>query len=273
MGGQHVVLAIAVAAASRDGLPSSPWLALSTRPPSDDAIGVLVGHAASGNSYQVTWSSGATSTEPETALVPTPDPWRLPTLGPSPWPAVFDVVDGRALVFGARGWGWIDLHGNRFRVALREKEVLAVLEALESDVSRQPHETYRRHQPTLVVLRRQELRKAPADDAPRSGVMPGGTTEGICEGGGGVEQVIRPVRTDNRAKEVPGDIPIRVVERRGDWVRVILPRQGVPVYACQDGALVSWESAPAGWARAARAGPVTGTRTILWHVESWGASP
>jgi hypothetical protein len=269
---QFVAMLILAGTAAQSRAPSSPWLALETRPPAEGAMGVLVGNAPGKNKYEVAWSSGSTSVEDEANLVPTPEPWRLPTIGPSPWPAIFDVVEGRALVFGRQGWGWIDLHGDINRVAVRSSELHEALRRMDEELLKQRGEIFTRHKPILVVVKPQALRRRPGDDAPSAGAMPLGTDERQCSVG--VDEMQRLVRPrTSKVTLTPRDVPIRVVEERDDWIKVVLPRRGTPIYSCMDGALISWDEHPAGWVRAAIPGPVKGTKVMLWHVMSWGTWP
>ena len=179
------------------------------------------------------------------------------------------------MVFGSRGWGWIDLHGDIKRVALREKEILQTLQSMEAEAAQRPGETFTRHQrATLVLLPRQTLRRRPNEDAPPARAMPTRLDAADCRNDGGLDESARTfIPRTAKAKEMRGDVPIRVAERRGDWIRVILPRHDLPVYHCFDGAMVPWESSPAGWALAARPGPAKGTKVMLWHETSLGPGP
>jgi hypothetical protein len=267
---RYLLPTLALATAST-GLPSSPWLALRGTPPPNGAVGVIIGREATGNSYRVFWSLGGQSTERETDLVSTPDPDRLPTLGPLKWPAVFDVNGKYALVFGKRGWGWIEGSGD---VAYREKEIKETLEHLEEDVRKGSPGGFTRHGPTLVLLPQQQLRRGPGEDSPLSDrTMPTSWRSAGCRGGIGEIQSNPVLLNKEKATLVHGDIPVRVVERKGDWIKVILPKPELPVYQCCDGGLISWESVPAGWAQAAKPGPVPQTRVLLWHSTSWGWWP
>jgi len=119
------------------------------------------------------------------------------------------------------------------------------------------------------------LRRDSKEDAPLSErAMPKTLRQGTC-GILGVAEKQRDLLSDHEGEttEEKDDIPVRVVARRGDWIKIILPRAEAPSYRCMDGALVSWAATAAGWARAAEAGPVPHTRVLSWRTQSWGAWP
>jgi len=255
-----------------EATPSSAWLRLDGRPSSRGAVGVLVNDAGPDTSFHVIWADGSFSDEKESTLVASPEPDILPTVSPATWAAVFDVSNGMALVAGRRGWGWVTIQdGNVGSVLMFEPRLDQMAKSMEREVSEAAGlKGYSLHFPNLIILEAQTLRREPSERAAATRSV----TEApilSCEGAGTLHKVLDTPPDIKQARYRPS--PIRVVERKGDWGRVVLPKPGIPWYACFDKAAIAWEEQPAGWARLAKAGPVPGTKIRLWRIMAWGAWP
>lgn len=279
--GLQVILCTQLAAAGRSlaadscqelvlrGPPASPWLTHKGPPPADAAIGVLMGSPGNTHHFLVTWADATTSREPEGSLLPTPEPWQLPTLGPLKWPAVFDARHGCAMVYGPRGWGWTP---HELSLSLFEEHLGAVSRRMQEEASKPPAAaSYVRHMTDLIVLSPQRLRAAPDEVAQPTRSVDKAPVADCSEGG---ERTRAALAKGTPAGAVAqAAVPVRIVERRGDWAQVILPRPGAPWYRCMEGALIRWEERAAGWARLYRPGPLQKTKLRSWRFETWGFWP
>lgn len=264
-------LTLQLGAGAGESPARSPWLQFNGRPPPAGAVGVLVGSPRH-NHFRVTWADGSSSEEVEANLVATPEPWMLPTLGPLAWPAVFDTNEGMALIAGRKGWGWTAIPDkDQTRLIWFEEQLLDISGRLEAEAKPTGDRSgYSFHDPNLIILEPQVLRQNPRDDAAPAGLAEG-TPTSACES----SEKLRPsLRITPQAR--PADIqpsPVRIVERRGDWAKVILPRKGIPWHSCFDKAVIAWDKKPAGWATLTKPGPVPGAKLRRWSIKAWGAWP
>jgi hypothetical protein len=207
---------------------------------------------------------------------------------PSAYPAVFALVQGRALVWGPAGWGWVELEAAQAQVTTLDAHLEAVLNSTRAAIQdRTNAEGWTLHNFWLLVLAPQGVRSEPRDDAPFAATpFPEGRLQG--------EGVWRAPRqgdfaAGSQAKPMPllrldVTLPARAVatvvarpfERRGNWLQVGFPRAGSVTYladrhgvgesADNPGLLVPWAEQPAGWIKLAKPGPVAGTTLRQW---SW----
>jgi hypothetical protein len=118
----------------------------------------------------------------------------------------------------------------------------------------------------LLVLPGQAIHEEPSDSARVLGRIPAQWSAG---------QAATTTTHDSGAyadgsRIVPA--VIRVVARKGDWTRVILPQHDDAIMLPPDrrGLLVKWARSPVGWARLYTTGPVAGSRVALWSTRSFG---
>jgi hypothetical protein len=245
---------------------ASPWLTWERQPPLRGALGVLVRDANPGKPLAVTWADGSTTDVPESDLMATPEPTMLPRLSPLTWPAVFDVSGGRALVWGQqKKWGWTPMRTATSKGVTRFDGLLDGLVATMAREARAPRaHGFAFHAPELIVLDAQTVRAAPDDQAPVAAKVDG-TPLASCDRSAQLRPKLGALPAVTKVGLSPS--PILIVERRGDWARVTLPKR--EWYQCADKAVIAWDDKPAGWVRLRVAGPVPGTTVKLWSLRAW----
>jgi hypothetical protein len=248
----------------------SPWLAWTRQPPSRGAVGVLRQDSVPGKALPVTWTDGSTADVPESDLMATPEPTMLPSLSPLTWPAVFDVRGDRALVWGQRRkWGWTPIRTAKAKSVTRFDALqTGVVTTMAREAKAPRAHGFSFHAPGLTVLDAQVVRQAPDDQAPVSAKVEG-TPLVSCDSSAQLRSKLETLPVVTKVGLSPS--PVLVVERRGDWARVRLPRR--EWYQCADAAVIAWDDKPSGWVRLGVAGPVAGTKVRLWSLRAWGRGP
>jgi hypothetical protein len=269
------------------GPPPSPWLVLKQAPLEEGAMGILAGPGRGQQEFSLV-PPGATQgrAAPAVACVSLSAP--ILEGESSAYPAVFAQVQGRALVWGPSGWGWVELEAGRAQVTTLAGHLDAVLNSTRAAIrDRTNGEGWTLHNRWLLTLTPQGVRTEPRDEAPFAATpFPDGRLQGE-----GVWRATRPgefaagsqarplpllkLNVTFQARRVP-TVVARPFERRGDWLQVGFPRPGTATYladshgvgesADNPGLLVQWADQPAGWIKLAKPGPVPGTALRQW---SW----
>lgn len=288
--GFGILAALAILPGCRRGKPKppvSPWLLLEQAPSEEGALGILAGPGMGQQDFPLTGAQGAPlGSVPAVACVSVASP--ILDGEPSAYPAVFAEHQGRALVWGPSGWGWVDLQAARAQVTTLAGHLEAVVNSTRLAIQeRTSAEGWTLHSRWVLTLAPQAVRTEPREDAPyAAAAFPGG-----CLQGDGVWRTARPgdFAAGSMAKPLPfikldikfaprtvPEIVARPFERRGDWLQVGFPRPGTSTFvtdahgvgdsADNPALLVQWSPAPAGWVRLTRPGPVPGTALRQW---SW----
>ena len=267
--------------------PPSAWLLLGQAPPEEGALGILTGPGRGQQEFLLApLKGGAAQAVPAIACLSLSAPMLEDE--PSGHPAVFALVQGRALVWGPGGWGWVDLTAGRAQVNPLAEHLEAVLNSTRASIQqRTSAEGWSLHSRWLLTLGAQPVRTEPRDDAPFAAT---GFPEEQLQGEG-IWRAVRPQEfaAGSTAKPLPllqldvvlaarpaAGIPARPFERRGDWLQVGFPQagtstfladaQGVGESADNPVLMVKWAPLPAGWVRLYKPGPLPGTALRLW---SW----
>jgi hypothetical protein len=263
-------LSLLLSRSSAAQAPASPWLMWERQPPLRGALGVLLPGPVAKKPLHVTWLDGSSADVPESNLMATPEPTMLPSLSPLTWPAVFDVRGDRALVWGQQmKWGWTPLRTTKAKGLTRFDALLTgIVATMAREAKAARAHGFAFHAPNLLILDAQPVRTAPDDQAPVAAKV-SGTPLANCDTSAQLRPKLETLPVVTKTGLSPS--PILIVERRGDWARVILPRR--EWYQCADKAVIAWDDKPAGWVRLLVAGPVDGTKVRLWSLRAWGAWP
>lgn len=271
-----IALALAVVAC-KEGRPparepetSSAWLRASGPPPARAAVGYLAGANQAGSAISVTWSADhREQSVASQALLAQPQPALIPVLAPLSCPAVFDVKHGRALVWGARGWGWVSLERG-LEVRPFEALLQAAVEQSKRASEHPGKSGWSLHKDRLLVLAAQALRAEPSEQAREVARTSEHWNAQRAAFSGAAPDALEPAALEVRAGERVEPV-VAVRELRGDWALVVLPEPGQLIVG-DDGAglLVKWQAEPAGWAKLTKPGPVAGSVLNLWTTRAFG---
>ena len=258
-------------------LPRSPWTEVSTTPDARSSIGTLGLSDPNRNRVHVRWVDGTEADVNDTELLRSYDPWRLPTIGPISWPAVFAQDGHRVLVWGSGRWGWIELDAHR-RVIPIERDLDSVIAKMDAAIrARSSSAGYAVHEQSILILPAQPIRVTPDESAALAGRSVPESIEvfsmSTCPSwsSGSEPPPDSLARPGGPAAQRPA--VVRIASRRREWAEIVLPRQDAPVFECFPQLHVLWDSTPAGWVKLTESGPVTGSRTIRWRVQNWGTWP
>ena len=267
--------------------PPSPWILLEHAPPEEGALGILVGPGRGQQEFLLgPLKGGKTQAVPAIACLSLATP--ILEDEPSAHPAVFAMVQGKALLWGPSGWGWLDLGAGRAQVNSLSEHLEAVLNSTRAAIQQRSNaEGWSLHSRWILTLAAQPVRQEPRDDAPFSAIpFPEEQLQGE-----GIWRAVRPqefapgstakphpllqLDVELAARPVAG-ILARPFERRGDWLQVGFPQAGTLTYladahgvgdsADNPALMVKWAPTPAGWVRLYKPGPLPGTALRLW---SW----
>jgi hypothetical protein len=152
------------------------------------------------------------------SLMEQPHALLIPVLSPSAFPAVFERSGEHALVWGERGWAWIRLFAGGPTVAAFDHLLNAAIEQSERSAAAPVMAGGAcLHKGRLVVVDPQEVHAAPSDASAVVSTIPARWPAKKAHWDGLVPAA-DAVRESAQIEPV-----LRVVERRGDWARVILP--------------------------------------------------
>jgi hypothetical protein len=262
-------------AACHTSNPQSPlpqdalgWTRTEVGPPRAAALGYVVNPQAPSAAIQVVWvATRSTERVAPASLLEQPQPLVIPLLSPTPFPAVFERANDQVLVWGERGWAWARLDSNGLTFAALEPLLnAAITQSERAAASPTGSDGASMHKDRLVVLEPQPIRSEPADTAAAVGAIPQywPAHEAPAQG--------EDSGQDPRHGRLEIDSVVRVVAREGDWARVVLPDASTAILLRSDGEglLVKWQSAPTGWARVTKAGPLPGTKLALWSTRAYG---
>jgi hypothetical protein len=244
------------------------WTRTGVGPPRAAAVGYVVNPQAPSAAIQVVWVATRSSEHVAPAsLLEQPQPLVIPLLSPTAFPAVFERANEQVLVWGERGWAWAPLASNGLAfVALEPLLNGAIAQSERAAASPTGADGASLHKDRLVVLEPQPIRSEPADTAAAVGAIPQHWVahEASAQGQDAGQELGR------RRLEI--DSVVRVVARQGDWARVVLPDASAAILwrSEGDGLLVKWQSAPTGWARVTKPGPLPGTKVALWSTRAFG---
>jgi hypothetical protein len=289
---------------------ATPWLALDHQPPEEGAMGVLSGPSRGQQEFLVRWvkaRQGETmpglefldwfkgqKAEKVMAVECLSLSAPLLTGEPSEHPAVFALDKGRALVWGGpQGWGWVDLSASGARVETLETHLATILAGARASVKdRTNGEGWTLHNRLTLILALQPVRTEPRDDAPYAGQgFPDGRLVGealwrtsrpgeFAPGSNAPPHSLEDLDVQRSPRRVR-EVVVQPLERRGDWVQVAFPEEGMPTYlvdvaglgesAENQALLVKWSAKPAGWVRLYQGGPLAGTSVRLWSWHYFGS--
>lgn len=77
-------------------------------PKAGQALGTAIMHSPSDNVIAVHLLDGSVVQRREDQILPTPDEWVVPHIGPLRWPAVFAVEQQRLWIWTDGEWAWLD---------------------------------------------------------------------------------------------------------------------------------------------------------------------
>ena len=243
------------------------WTRTEVGPPRAAAVGYVVNPQASSAAIEVMWVATRSAERVVPAsLLEQPQPLVIPLLSPTAFPAVFERMNDQVLVWGERGWAWVPLASNGLTfTALEPLLEAAITQSERAAASPTNADGASLHKDRRVVLEPQPIRAEPADTAAAVGAIPPHWPAHEVPG----DSEVGP---DAERRALGIESIVRVVARDGDWARVVLPDASTAIQVHGDGAglLVKWQSAPTGWARVTKAGPLPGTKLALWSTCAYG---
>ena len=305
--GLIAALALAPGCRNRTAAAAAPWLTMEQAPPEEGALGVLSGKGASQREFTVYWTKGRPAEGlpglefldwfrgPRADKVMAVECLSLsaPLLAgePSEHPAVFAEDQGRALIWGGRGW--VDLAASGARVDHLEAHLETILDNQRASVKlRTSAEGWTLTNRLMLTLEVQPVRAEPLDGAPFSGRgFPDGLLVGeavwrtpgpgdFAPGRNAPPHLLEDLDVQRQPARVR-EIVANPLERRGDWLQVAFPEAGIPAYladasgvgemADNQALLVKWAAQPAGWVRLYKPGPVAGTKIRTWSWKYYGS--
>ncbi len=272
--------------ATVDCVPDSAWRRRSSPPPPAAGIGVLV-HALTVEPvgtfrYKVRWIGGEASEELPDSLLASPEGDLVPMLAPSKLPAVFDIDETEALVWGKRGWGCVSRNvGSKDAFKALNALLERAVESIEHEVREQTNsDKYTLHNALAITVSAQGLRNEPNQDG---GADTGRSTRSTYES---CLRLLEPIPPTLNAPPLAAVLKssrsvlrscvpaVRILRRAGDWAQVVLPDARHPVFDMGGGRLaIRWANEPSGWIRLSTPGPVSGSRLIQWHIVRWVSIP
>jgi hypothetical protein len=260
----------------------SPWLVLAVEPPVAAAIGTLIYatqdpvNARARGDIEIRWVDGRRSTYVRDELLWSPEGETVPVLGEMHPPAVFAVNDAHALVWGnGKGWGCAPRKvGGKESFSAFSARLDRWIDAWEKHARTYTNaDGYSLHANSVLTVQAQPLRSEPRLDGPISGAETKTTVP--CLRSSTRLVFSNPLAPDvaaikkSKLTEASCFPAVRIVERNGEWARLILPRADRPIYDFDPGLAIAWDEKPAGWARIAEDGPVPGSRLIRWSIKDW----
>lgn len=261
------------------------WLSVKSDPDADGAIGYL-DMGGYGDSYacDVALAKNGHELKVEASdLVQAP---FVPMLaeGDMPAPAVFAIEGDRALVSTKLGWAWLQV-GKSLRAVSYEQCLDGLIAEMNSDKSKHPmQDGWSLHDGWLLNLEPQSLSKDPSESSPLlEASIPdhfthwNATWQGLQEGKNPAENPSLTVSQLKMTGEEKSDgsvvMPLR---RQGDWLQVMLPAHGRPIYVTDTeaegfpGLLVTWDPQSTGWVRWRKPARLPGTSRLQFSASYWG---
>lgn len=203
--------------------------------------------------------------------------------GEVPAIAVFAQEGARYLLSSKQGWVWYTIKGP-YRYTAYEECLDELVKQEEEDDTHAMQDGWWMHTGWVLNLSPQPLREAPSDAARQ-----------IPRSIGDAYSYLDGTWPDLKDDQAPWDPPVltvehlkinatergsgslvRILQRKGDWVQVALPREDRKVYSTQNamgdsvGLMVAWDPRETGWARWRRPGRRKGTTELLFSASYWG---
>lgn len=259
---------------------TSPWLQYQAEPPAAAAVGDLTYfmdgplNVPSRRDIEIRWMNGQRTTYVRDKFLSNPEGDTVPILGDPHTPAVFAVQGDDALVRGDLGWACAPtkLAGQNMFRSFDEylAQVIATMNGEAEHPDGDRHVLYRN---VVLTVQPQPLRVEPREDARPSGIETTATMPCLrsTDRFGFGTSSVPDSATIKRLKWSQAGCyqPVRVVERKGHWARLVLPSTDGPMYDLDPGLLVAWNEQPSGWAKIEDDGPVPGSRMIKWSIKNW----